>query len=882
MCRVSFQTRLALAIALLCSSAATALPADDVARYLEERGLTQLLVLHLEESLRSAAEEERPALAARLAELYAELLETTTDVSLRVDLESRSRELLALVPEESADELRLALLQGSYSSAERTAEDHRLRLGDEEGIARAQAILVEVIPQFAAVRDSIQSRIEVAERRRGRARGAETARLNEEVEKLSDLRAKAAFLLAWAQYYRAWLAGNADEARVAEGFFADVIDPEVRRLTPEEVSRDLLATEAFARAVLGMGLTKSITSGADVALRWIDLLNQEETAESVRAQAPAWRIAVMLEHGDFRAARNILDAAARDGADGPPLAWVRLAAAHALEQASANSEAADLARSLIAQLAARGELQQVLDLAQRYGVEWMGERGFASLYVRGVQTYQLARDGHGSEDPTTDSELQGLYQQAAALFNDATGQPDAAQFSEAAAGARSLIGWCHYFSGRFFDAQRAFEESADELPPGEAEEALWMAIVSLDRVVNQASSDEQRAQLNGLIRAFLERYPSSEHAPRLVLRQSEEGAAPSLELVQELLNVPANSENHAVAQRRAADMLYDLFRAAAGDRRVEIGERFLNVELTRWLGDDETALAAGEDAAREAHLIRARRILEVALYPDIARAGAAEQTLARLDTLEDSNVLDLAGVIDELDFRRFQIHMLEGDRPGAEAMSDALWERQAGSPWAAAAAHALFKQAAETWRGARDPAPDVVERVVRFGGRALSDLEDSGRSLNEPAVLTAFATVAEAATWLWENESDREQGERAFVLYDHLLSAHPNNATFLRAIGLLAPEFGEPQQALAAWRKLVAGTPAGSEQWLEAKYHLIAMLAETDPAHARSVMDQHKALYPDYGPPPWAARMRALDSSIPAHPGSTPIDDDDGAGDGAP
>ena len=836
---------------------------DDVASYLEERGLTQLLVLHLEETLRSAPEDERPALAARLAGPYAELLETTQDVSLRVDLEARSRDLLALVPEESADELRLALLQGSYSSAEKIAENHRLRLSDEDSLARASAVLADVIPQFAALRDLLEDKIEVAERRRSRSRGAETARLNEEVEKLAQLHARALFLLAWAQYYRAWLGQSEDEAGSAETFFSQIIDPEIRRLTPDEVSRDLLTTEAYARAVLGMALCKSITSGPDAAMRWIDLLEQEQVVESVRDQAPAWRIAILLEHGDFRGARTVLDAVAGAGEE-PPLAWVRLAAAAALEKAAENTEAAGLARGLIAQLATRGELQQVLDLATRYGVEWMGERGFAPLYVRGVQAYQQARERHGDDVPTTDPELQAVYQEAAARFNDATMQQDAAQFASAAAGARSLIGWCHYFSGRFFEAERAFDLASDDLPPSEAAEALWMAIVSLDRVVSPGSGDANQARLDALIRKFLERYPSSEHAPRLVLRQAEQGMEPSLELVDELLDVPANSENFAIAQQRASDMLYQLFRDAAGDRRIEIGERFLNVELPQWLAMDEAALAATDDSGRSTYLIRARRILEVALTSDIERTRAAEQTLARVEAMGEEGIVELAEIIDELDYRLFQLHMIDGDIAAAEAVSDRMWERSSDSPWTVAAARAIFKHAADEWRADPTPGADLLRRVVRLGSRALNELEEAGRSLDEPAVLTAFATVAEAAMRLWEREGDEEQGHRAFVLYDHLLNAHPSNATFLRAIGLLGPEFGAREAAIAAWRKLVAGTSAGSEAWLESKYHLIEMLAADEPAHAREVMDQHKAIYPEYGPPPWDERFRRLDESIPA------------------
>ena len=64
-------------------------------------------------------------------------------------------------------------------------------------------------------------------------------------------------------------------------------------------------------------------------------------------------------------------------------------------------------------------------------------------------------------------------------------------------------------------------------------------------------------------------------------------------------------------------------------------------------------------------------------------------------------------------------------------------------------------------------------------------------------------------------------------------------------------------------RILAAGSPAGTHRWYEAKFRLITLLAEIDPARARGVMDQHKGLNPNLGPEPWASRFAALDARIP-------------------
>lgn len=834
--------------------------ADDVASYLERHGLTQLLALHLEEELASASAEDQALLAMRLAEIYAGLLETTDDVSLRVDLESRSRKLLELVPEENADELRFALLRGGYTAAERIAENHRLRLSNEEEVERAREILRDAIPNFNTLRKQIEKRVEVTKRRRGRATGADAARLTEQLNKLRSLGTRATFLSAWAMYYLSWLNGEADHARLAIRLFGRILDPELSRVTIADVSLDLLATESFARTVLGMALAKSLVSGADEGLRWLALLDTEKANSTIKEQVPAWRLAVLLEHDEFREAARQLELLTRSEEE-IPVAWIRLAAAYALEESQADTNAAALARFAIGELAARGDLDQVLDLAERFGTESIGDTGFAALYVTGARHYQKARERHNDDSPTADPELAALYQNAAEAFEQAVRESDASEFAGAAAEAQSLIGWCYYFQGRFFEARQAFETAADALPNSEAPESMWMAIVSLDRVARTGDDPDLTAELSTLIDRFLARYPSSEYVPQLILRQSQ--ATPSLERVEKLLSIPLESDTFVVAQRNAAQMLFQLFEQASGNRRIEIGDRYLNLAFPMWLQTEADGMGDDSDL-RKAFLIRARRILLVALTPGIERRRAADETLARLDDLIRSGTIDASGFEDELLYRRFQQGMLSEDSAAAERFADELWERDDTSSWSIAAVRRLFQHAARAWRQAGSDPRDLLmlKRIVRYGGRTLHEFESKNSTLDDPAVLASYTTVAEAAQLVWEESGSDAEGEQALYLFEKLLGQRPNNERFLHAVGTLGPHFNHTDEAVEAWRTLSAGTTQGTEAWYEAKYHLIRLRLETDPVHARAVMDQFKALYPDLGPQPWSERFRALDEQI--------------------
>jgi len=883
---MSFRSDVIAILAGLLVLAAPSIGGDEVGDYLRSHGLNQLLALHLEEKLDAAQGEDRRKIAVQLASLYADLLESSSGLDEHIYFEKRGQELLAIVPEDEADKLRLALLQGPYSRVERIAENHRLRMSEDEKIAEATDTLTKIIPQFRTLRIGLDQQVEVLERRLNRASRTEATRMEAELDRLRPLWMRTTFLYAWALYYQSWFTDRPEAARLAEEMFGVIIDPDVRRVRLEEVSIDLLDSEAFARSVLGTALCKSLTSRrVEEALQWLELLEREQAYEPLKENLPAWRLAILLEHGEFRWAKNLIDELRSDSDEELPIVYLRLAAVHAMEAADADPDAAALAREAIADLAGRGELQQVLDLADRYGVEPIGAEGFVVLYVRGAQRYQQARDLHGGDEPTPRSDVGAHYQAASEFFSQAVSEEDAGQFPVAAAAARSLIGWCHYFQGKFFEAKDAFKTAAATLPPDEASQALWMAILSLDHVVQTDTRPSTRRELENLISIFLQRYPASKYAPRLVLRQSEGVAEPSMDLVEQLLSIPPNSDSYESAQRRAAQTLYRLFRDAEEGAQSAVGERYIRVALPIFARTEATALA--DDLRRQAFLVRARRILDVALRPEIRRVEAAQEVFERLDHLAEAGEIDLRDHVNELEYRRFQIHLYAGPASEADRYADRLWERDGASPWAIAAAQQLFRDALREWReaGERDDDRIALDRIVRYGGKLLRHYEESGRTLDDEQIIVYYARVADASWRIWRRSGDEEMGRRALFLYNKLLEARPSNAQFLRSFATLAQAFGDEsndrqlqQSALDAWRKLAGGLAAGTDEWFEAKYNQVLLLTELDSELARDVLGQLKVLYPGFGPDPWKERFESLEQRLQTSDAAGSTSDEGGSG----
>ena len=71
------------------------------------------------------------------------------------------------------------------------------------------------------------------------------------------------------------------------------------------------------------------------------------------------------------------------------------------------------------------------------------------------------------------------------------------------------------------------------------------------KVVQAGSNGTLRADLNALLDEFLATYPSSEFAPRIVLKRSIIQEEVSDEAIRALLDVPSNSEVYETARARA-------------------------------------------------------------------------------------------------------------------------------------------------------------------------------------------------------------------------------------------------------------------------------------------------------------------------------------------
>ncbi|MCH2141353.1 MAG: hypothetical protein MK100_10045, partial [Phycisphaerales bacterium] len=540
--------------------------ADEVDAWLEERSLTRLLAEHLEQRIEKLSGESRADAKLRLAKLYAVLLADSDDPAV----EERARRLEKEVGP-GADDLRLVLHQGSYSRIERDAERHRIRVLDEdqlpELLGRIEALIDKLNTLHGKIKRSLQRvRASAGQRSVGRSNGSSKLA---ELEQMFD---QINFLMGWCRYYQAWLTDSVGPAEQAERHFSQVLD--LKEMLPRDVSQDLLPEQAIAWTVIGMAMAQSMTSSTQTAMQWLDLLDSPNVASAIRSQLPGWRLAVLLQGGEFERAARILSSAGETLER--PIGWTRMAVVHSLEQ-SDNPAADALAAEALADLASIAALDQIQDIVNRYE-DLVEERSFPFGYARAVIKYRYAQELQDKQSDVSEADLRDAWRQAADAIAMALQAEDASRFDAARYQAIHSHAWSLYHLGKFEMSRKRFESASEFLPEMDAAEAIWMAYVSEERRC-EADRTLPRADRDRLVNLYLERFPEGPRAVDLKFKGADQDDQLSMARVKELLAVRLDSSSRNKAERYASLLLYRLFRESKPAGRLDVASEYLAIAV---------------------------------------------------------------------------------------------------------------------------------------------------------------------------------------------------------------------------------------------------------------------------------------------------------------
>lgn len=857
-------------------------PESGIEQYLEDHNLRELLAVHLLERLRGSDGDTRLRLADRLGSLYVQLLDKATTPEGRQEWETKSQELLKAVPEADSFELRLNLAKARYLLAEDLAERHRLRLASPEERQEAERVLRTTGAVFADIGAKLNRKVEILEKRESTGREEDEPQVRAELANARRLRSLAMYYAGWSGYYTAYLSGRTHLAEDAITQFGWLLNASGgRQASITRVPASLLRYEHVSRAAIGVAMCEALRGRDSAAMLWLDALeNAEGVPAGVTKQIFSRRLAVLAGARRWRDLDVLIRRRRQPTGDEPakplPVGEARLLAVTALEALQdkalpqeSRATAQALADSAMTDLITIGEVRHVQDLVGRYGTTPLGGEGFIVQYVRGIQAYERARAAHAAtgkstDDPATEAPVVNLYREAAASLQIAASAEDGARFPSERSSAGLMLGLSLFYAGDLVPAADRFEKEFQSGAIGaHAEDALWLGIVALDKAV-EGGKPSLRERLKRLSALYLQKFPKSERAAKLLLRQSTAEALTPERAVEILLGVGKESPLYEAARRQAASLLYTIYRGSRGQDRdfaalrfAEISEEILRIDSVKLTEGP----ASERDAAAAQVLVRVRQVLEVVLgmaAPDLDRAEKAFQLL---DSVTAAAGLELKNVEDELAYRRLQIAIARGRSEDATRALDRL--HNLGGRFADAADRLMYKRALAAL-SVGFPPPGAAAEVVRHGVRVIDQFGRDKAALADPAVFGLHSAVADAAARVWRENGDIAMRDLALTLDRGLMELGNPPAVVLRRYAQLAESADQLEPALDAWRLLLAGTSTTTPDWFEARYNSIRLLLRADPVRAREAMDQHKVLHPDFGPEPWAPLLRELDSKIPA------------------
>lgn len=862
-------------------------PTDAVEAYMRDRGLDDLVSVYLLDRLRDAPGSKRAELADRLGKHYARLLSAATTPERQRKVESQARELLELVPSADSFELRLTLHKASFLLAEAAVKDFRQRLSDPELVNEAQQTFRELEPNFLDIGRRVDDRVDALERMEGRSTRANIATIRDQLADARRLRSLAMYYAGWSQYYQALVTDDARKADSALRSFGWLLNsPGNRAPEVENLPITLLRYDHVARAAMACSLCLSVARKDAEAIRWLDAIEQAgETPQQVKGELWARRIEVLGRAKRWSDLQRLVDRRrlTLDPAGVTPLSVgeARLLAVitlEAIEAGGTSGVAADRSRLLeaIAQIAlgdlvTRGEIGHVMNLVKQFGTTPMGDSGFVVLYVRGLRAYERAREAHEAfaevedlnpDDPTDDTAIANRYMDAVRALDIAQVASDAETFPAELAQARMMEGLSLFYAGELVQAGSVFESVFEQAPvPQLREESIWYAIVSLDLAVERGfrSVIEQRDRLATV---YMQTYPASDRAARLLLRRVDDGLLTEDQAIAVLLDVPHESPLYETARRHVSRMMYRKYRASQGPERDYVAARFMEIAEELIEIDVNVVRSGSGDEVFDAALavmVRVRQALDAALtitVPDVERAARL------LDLLEDTATvagLDLSDIESELAYRQLQIAIARDDE-NAAAMAGATLAR-VGGPHARAGDRLLYRRLFERWQRRPDDA-DLALRLVGVAQRVLAQFKPLSDHQGDATVAGVIDTVAQAATTVWQAQSDDSMRDIAINMDTLLIELGTQTAGSLRRLARASEAAGDLPTALSAWNTLMAGLRDASDGWFEARVESIRLLAETAPGDARAALDQHRMLYPELGPEPWHSRFLQLDQQL--------------------
>ena len=813
-------------ILVTITSTQFAYSSQDLTAWLRRMECYELLALHLEEQLQVGTTSEKEVSAKSLADLYASMLFNANDEK-RKKLLSKAKQLLTRLPTLATTDLRLQLMRGSYLAAELILEQYRFRIVDSKTHAEAITQLREVNKELAEIRPELMDVLRSSRR------------------SLSDLKSRNAALsttlFAWSTYYLARHDKDTEAAKVAAKLFAEILQAQNASL--QEVSTDLRIYDYGARALLGIALCKEVANDPAGPEPWLEELEVDGVWPNVKRQIPLWRLHIMIDANRWHSVVSLL----RDESSNAsiPDYWLLLIASRALEVP--RKENAPLAAEIaIEQLVKLGRLNMVSGLVNTHGKKVLDNTNFVGKYILADLQYQKLKEKWIDVNSSENEKMKDDFANVAQTLREAIEAEDAKYFNHALSTCRFLLAHALFQAGQFAEAAIVFSEATGG---DQMEEAKWMTIVSLDQLETRNFEQEELRDLS--IEQYITLFPNASRTNTLKLHRSFDKSTGE-QSIDELLAIARHDPIYNEARMRVEDLLYSQWRVAERLELSEAGTKYLEIAVPALEVELETI--PKNDAAI---LSRSRRILEVALHHAIVRTGAAENIFDIVDEIS----VNSPHIVEELIYRKIQYQLIQGNMTQAVSLALSLLDNSPSSFWNKHTAIILLNSIRSSPSHIKDT---LRSEYFRIGSTYIDSLQEE--TLKQTGQFSVATDIVNMGHEIWKTDADEQTGSIALLLARRLNLVHKQNRVLLRLCAFLEEGKGDPEIAISHWRTLSSGISKGTPDWFEARYKLISLLQKLDPVAAQKLFDQHHALYPTYGPPPFDKLFQELEHTIQIPP----------------
>lgn len=779
------------------------------------------------------------------------------------------------LPDDRGLTIRLALARGRLGELSVAIERVLLGIGDAEPSAVRRTVGLLRVEVEDLVRQ-FDKRVASIDKRRERSSDL-SGDIEEAFAEVRSNRMDAAYRAMWASFYSAVLLSEfeGDDRLAAEAARGALVWCEwVLRGGPSSNGIDLAVIESTGfeveqRAWAGViaGYARTIERPAyGEGLLWLELMGSGGSGEvhtRVLSQLSRYRIGAYGAADSWRRASGVLELLVESGGDGVVAAARRLLvlAANASRVDGFDSDQDAAVEAAFSVLLSEGAARDAVELADRLPAEGR-EAGFVHACLLAMKRYSEAVDAHVAasgdvggalyRSVVSDESVYGAYRTTALLFEQSLANPDADGYSRSHATVylfRGIALMTVAFAGGDGAEESAgaavgsLVEAADRMSGGEQADALYLAAI-----VAPLGGDES------LARSVRERFQAveqgTERSAALAFETQLELEGDDEEQVMLLLSVSRESSAYEASQRRAAVLLYGLYRDASGARRDEYASWYVEV-AGELFALDESRVLGGDRGSLEVAVGRGVRLVRAMLDVEAGGAGQARGVLDRVERLIGMLGDEGSEAWREADFLRVRVLVASGEYEAAEELSDVLLNADPG--YQDAVDRVLFRAVSERWdlvEGVFDPSDElhvrVSERAIGVAERLLASGDSFGgdelRSIRLLAGRVLFvqsrfagddAIRRRAVGFLRavskEGAVDRSAEERLVVLYE---------------------ELGEVREALVSCRRLLGGTRAGTDDWFGLKAVQVRLLMRADRVQAVAVMEQLVVLYPELGPEP--------------------------------